>query len=203
MISTLTLFLYNMMFGGRVGEDEDEPDAPPGAAPVPIDQGPLDTCTRFALAMAIVDGFDKGIFRPKKNIDFNQDRVTTALLNDHKDIVGKWPEKFNEKVYQFRETTSDGTNYWQVILEVLRIDKYTFVEDMTGNERKATYVLVFPLDENDQRGAKHCIYANEYDEENEEVICINSDTANPRPRISLNKFGNAFYSVFCRASKMS
>ena len=47
MISTLTLFLYNMMFGGRVGEDEDEPDAPPGAAPVPIDQGPLDTCTRY------------------------------------------------------------------------------------------------------------------------------------------------------------
>ena len=29
-----------MMFG----EDEDEPDAPPGAAPVPIDQGPSDTC---------------------------------------------------------------------------------------------------------------------------------------------------------------
>ena len=117
--------------------------------------------------MAILDGFDRSIFRPKKKIDFDQERVTNLLLNDYyKDKVGKWPENFHERVYQFRETTSNGTNYWKVILEVLRIDKDTFVEDMTGNERKATYVLVFPLDENDQRGAKHCIYANEYDEEN-------------------------------------
>ena len=36
-----------MMVGGLVGQDEDEPDAPPGAAPVPIDQGPSDTCTRL------------------------------------------------------------------------------------------------------------------------------------------------------------
>ena len=153
--------------------------------------------------MAIVDGFDRSIFRPKKKIDFDQERVTDLLLNDYEDIVGKWPEKFNEKVYTFREKTANGTTYWQVILEVLRIDNDTFVEDMTGNERKATYVLVFPLDENDQQGAKHCIYANEYDEKNEGVICINSDTTDPRPTISLNRPGNAFYSVFCIANRMS
>ena len=154
--------------------------------------------------MAIVDGFDRGIFRPKMKLDFDQGSVTDLLLNVHQDLAGKWPHEFNGKVYQLRETTPSGTTYWQVKLEVLKYDKEAFVEDVSGeHERRATYVLVYPLDENDQRGAKHCIYANEYDEENEEVICINSDTANPRPRISLNKFGNAFYSVFCRASKMS
>ena len=153
--------------------------------------------------MAIVDGFDREIFLPKKKIDLNQDRVTTALINAHEDIDGKWPDEFHEKVYTFRETTSNGITYWKVVLEVLRIGKEAFVEDMTVNERKATYVLVFPLDEKDQQGEKHCIYANEYDEENEKVICINSDTDNPNPTISLNRVGNAFYSVFCTASKMS
>ena len=44
--------------------------------------------------------------------------------------------------------------------------------------------------------------ANDYDDKTGGILCINSDTDDPRPTISLDKPGNVFYRVFCIADKM-
>ena len=77
----------------------------PGGAPVNDDQGELETCTRFALAKAICDGFDKRRW-VNQALDVDQNVVTGALLQVHKDGEGKWPTAFNGKRFQFQDKIS-------------------------------------------------------------------------------------------------
>ena len=78
----------------------------PGGAAVPDDQGDLETCTRFALAKAICDGFLNQRWVKNTSLDIDQDVVAHVLLQEHKDGEGKWPTEFNGKKFQFQEKQS-------------------------------------------------------------------------------------------------
>ena len=58
-------------------------DIPEGSAK-PDDQGNLGVCTRNALAKAIGNGFMEKDFVPGKELDFDQNAITHALVNEHK-----------------------------------------------------------------------------------------------------------------------
>ena len=72
----------------------------PGSFPEPDNQGKLELCVRFALAKAIIDGFMRKIFVPGVVIDLDQGEVRSALINEHKDALGKWPDEFDQLDYQ-------------------------------------------------------------------------------------------------------
>ena len=74
-----------------------------------------------------------------------------------------------------------------------------FIEDITRARQICTYVLVYPLDENNPRGDKHCVYAKSYNPQTKQIHCINSDAHNPEPKISVDRLYNKFYQVSCVA----
>ena len=63
-----------MATAGGIPEGPAEPD----------DQGNLGVCTRNALAKAIGNGFMEKDFVPGKELDFDQNAITHALVNEHK-----------------------------------------------------------------------------------------------------------------------
>ena len=42
-------------------------------------------------------------FFPNKELDFVQEEVKSALMNEHKDNAGKYPSEFHGRSYQFQE----------------------------------------------------------------------------------------------------
>ena len=64
------------------------------------DQGSLRTCTRHAVAKAIVDGFQDSIFHHLE-VDLDQETVTQALISmdQGREMEGMWPER-NSAVIQ-------------------------------------------------------------------------------------------------------
>ena len=75
----------------------------PGGWPRPDDQGNLDVCTRFAMSKAVICGFMKKMYVLGEKIDINQESMIQVLLNEHKDVYGKWPDQFNSKRYQLMD----------------------------------------------------------------------------------------------------
>ena len=65
------------------GEMEAAGGNPEGHA-VPDDQGNLGVCTRTALAKAIGNGFIEKDFAQGEDLDFDQNAITHALVNEHK-----------------------------------------------------------------------------------------------------------------------
>lgn len=204
MLSLLSLLLvYYTNVVGQVFKEDDlaDFDPPPGAAPIPDDQGNLEVCTRFAISKAVVDGFMKKKFIWGKEIDIDQRQVVMTLINEHKDGDGKWPHEFNHKRYIFQDSNN---KYWETKLFVQKLpSEKDFINDVTSHFQVNTYVLVYPLNRNYPNEEKHCVYAEDYDQKSDEVLCINSDPKDPWPRIPVHGLGNNFYKVWCTASEMS
>ena len=70
---------------------------------------------RFALSKAIIDGFMRKKFVPGVVIDLDQGAVKCALNNEHKDTLGKWPQEFDKKVYQFQAADA---RFWKTKLHI-------------------------------------------------------------------------------------
>ena len=90
----------------------------PGEPAHPDDQGQYSTCTRHALSKAIVDGYEDGIFEPRK-IDFDQTDTTQKLINLHpgQENQGKYPDKhFNKRAIILTEQNTGDV--WNVTLSV-------------------------------------------------------------------------------------
>ena len=204
----LGILLYNL--GGLLGgsneenddiDDEDESDQAPGAYPTPDNQGNLEVCTRYAIAKAIIDGFMRRIFVRGKEVDLDQKTVTTGLLNVHKNGDPQWPTAFNGTSYQFFD---EQARHWRVDL---RVHKMTGVEDfkrdVSNSHRVYTWILVYLLNPNYPKGPKHCVYAEDYDPDHGEVMCINSDPTYPYPKIPINDPGNTLYRICCTATEMT
>ena len=133
----------------------------PGGLPVPDNQGKLKTCTRFAVAKAVIAGFMMKIFIPNEEVDVDQEAVVTALLNEHKDEEGKWPEEFHGKYYQFRDRKA---RYWKVNLSVEKLPGLQeFIKEIKTQPRKGTFVIVYPLDWMKPDADLHCVYAEDFD----------------------------------------
>ena len=49
------------------------------------------------------------IFVPGREVDIDQDQIKTALLNEHKDGEGKWPDDdFHGKSYLLQDARADN-----------------------------------------------------------------------------------------------
>ena len=55
----------------------------PQARAAPDDQGNLGLCTRFAVAKAVANGFETKAFGNIDTMDFDQDIISTCLVNQH------------------------------------------------------------------------------------------------------------------------
>ena len=153
----------------------------PGGLPVPDNQGKLKTCTRFAVAKAVIAGFMMKIFVPNEEVDVDQEAVVTALLNEHKDEEAKWPHQFHGKKYQFKDRK---LRYWKVDLRVEKLPGLQeFINEITTQPRKGTFVIVYPLDWKKPNGDKHSVYAEDFDNNTGYIHCINSGTNDPKPQI--------------------
>ena len=165
---------------------------PPGARPVPDNQGNLDVCTPFAMAKAIGDGFMRKIFVRGEEVDINQSAVTGILLNEYKDGVGRWPNEFNGKEFFFQDTKG---RYWKSKLAVSQVNVGDFIVDITHPQPSNTYVIVYPVDPRYPNREKHCVYAERFDKNL--IHCINSHPNDPRPRVNIDGVGLSYFQISC------
>ena len=180
----------------------------PSAPARESDQGQLRTCTRHALAKAVVDGFQDKIFHHQE-IDLDQEMVTNALLamDQGQEMVGVWPDRFNFSQFQLQERLNGQG--WKVKIYVDRIisnEVYTLIEERTRAEPTQTHIMVHrhrPLEPN---SPLHCIYIKKLsrlDSPNYNVaVCIDS-VPGGNDIIRLDKPGNIFYRVWCRADPVN
>ena len=129
----------------------------PGGRPVPDNQGNLDVCTPFAVSKAIADGFMRKMFVPGEEVDIDQSTITGILLNEYKDGVGRWPDEFDGKEFQFQDKQG---RYWKSKLAVSQVNVGDFIMDITHPQPSNTYVLVYPVNPRYPNGEKHCVFFN-------------------------------------------
>ena len=138
------------------------------------------------------------IFIPGEEVDIEQSVMTGVLLNEHKDGSGKWPHEFDGRKYLVHDKFS---KYYEIPLKVTPCKKNEFVKDMknkkAGGLQKNTYVLVYPMNFDEPDKAKHCVYAEGF--ENGEAVCLNSIPSDPTPRIPLWHDELQFYKVSSEA----
>ena len=169
----------------------------PGAFPIPDNQGQLELCVRFALAKAIIDGFMRKKFVPGVEIDLHQVAVRCALNNEHKDTLGKWPDEFDQKEYQFQSQSADA-RFWKTTLHIQSVGTFEFEKDQRSTSQYS-YVLVYPPDPS-KPDVLHCVYIDNFD--GRYLNCINSHPMYPLLNIPIRKRGNILYRVDCSATEM-
>jgi len=153
------------------------------------------------MSKSLVDGLMRKILVAGEEIDIDQAAMTAVLLNEHKDGDGKWPDEFNNKTYQLLDSNS---RYWKITLRVQKLKTANdFIINVGKKYQSNTFVMVYPLNPSKPADAKHCIYAEGYDPVQKEVLCINSDSRNPTPKISINYPGLIFYKVSCSVTEMT
>ena len=82
--------------------------------------------------------------------------------------------------------------YWTIKLSVEKVEKDSFLRDISRAEPQNTYVLSYKTPE----GLRHAVYVESYSENH--VHCLNSwGNIERTPRIGIEKIGNIFYRVFC------
>ena len=139
------------------------------------------------------------MFVAGREVDIDQDQIKTALLNEHKDGEGKWPQDFHDKYYQLQDTKA---NYWKITLSVVKVDHADLVLDLQSNMQTSTYVLVY----RDMDIGLHCVYVRDwrdYEPEGGGVYhCINSHGSSAPTFVPSNQAGNILYRVQCTAQPM-
>ena len=135
------------------------------------------------------------MFVPGRQVDIEQEQITTALLNEHKDGEGKWPEDFHDKHYQLQDVRA---NYWRLTLSVVRTDQAEFLLDLKSGKPTSTYVLVY----RDRGIGLHCVYVRDHEPLGGVYHCINSHGSSSPTCVPLSQAGNILYRVRCAAQLM-
>ena len=172
-------------------------------------QGNFQTCTRHALAKAIVQGFMLGIFQVLANLsdpslDLSQEAVTTLLYEAMGSVVAMWPYDFNGITLSPLSEISI-VRVWDITLkDIKEVSKMTFVQDML-NEPQPTfmYVLVYEVEGTPTDPDLHCVFADEMkaneSREYDSVHCINSHKAYPDLLIKISRQDLRIFQVNCVA----
>ena len=164
------------------------------------DQGSLRTCTRHAVAKAVVDGFQDRIFHHLE-IDLDQEMVTEALIamDQGQEMQGVWPERFHNTQFEFPERLNGRV--WTVKLCVQRIDLATLIQERTAENPSFTHIMVHrhrPLEPN---SPLHCIYVKKLskllDSAQYNVAVCSDSVPGGNDIIKLDKPGNIFYRIKC------
>ena len=135
------------------------------------------------------------IFVAGRSVDIEQDQIKTALLNEHKDGEGKWPEDFHAKYYQLQDKKA---NYWKITLSVVKVNHADFVLDLQSAIQTSTYVLVY----RDRDVGLHCVYVRDYEHVGGLYHCINSHGSSLPTFVPINQGENSLYRVQCAAQPM-
>ena len=136
------------------------------------------------------------IFVPGREVDIDQDQIKTALLNEHKDGEGKWPDKdFHDKYYQLQDVKA---NYWKITLSVVKVDHTDFLLDLQSGQQRSTYVLVY----RDRDLGLHCVYVRDYEQLGGSYHCIDSHGSSRPTFVPVNQAENILYRVQCEAQPM-
>ena len=167
------------------------------------DQGNLRTCTRHAVAKAMVDGFQDRIFHHLE-IDLDQEVITEALIamDQGQQMEGVWPERFHGTQFEFPERLNGRV--WTVKLSLHRIESATLINERIEANPSFTHIMVHrhrPLEPN---SPLHCIYVKRLSKldstQYNVAVCIDS-VPGGNDIIQLNKPGNIFYRVKCIAHR--
>lgn len=137
------------------------------------------------------------MFVPGRQVDIEQEQIKTALLNEHKDGEGKWPEDFHDKYYQLQGVRA---NYWKETLSVVKTDPADILLDLKSGKPTSTYVLVY---RDRSIGLHwHCVYVRDYEPLGRVYHCINSHGSSSPTCVPLSQAGNILYRVRCAAQSM-
>ena len=187
-------------------------DGAPGEPAKADDQGDSSTCTPRALSKATVDGYEDGIFHPKK-LDFKQTDATEKLIILHPEgqkMSGVWPIYYDKKTISLTEQRARPLKRWNVTYNITRIIKEHFIksdvpcqnEDGSWHkmDRKHTYVMVIYT--------THTVYIQEICSHTSFrgirsliAVCLNSHKDNSKLFINVHSKGNTFYQVRCSANE--
>jgi len=155
-------------------------------------QGNQNTCTHHALRKAICNNL------MKNGVDAQKDAVLGILLNDgHKSLDAKDPCDFHGHEFNIKDQNSN--EYYCVKCSVEVIKGFAFVEDREKKTKNEHLVTYYPA-----KGAKrlHCVFVNEFDSDEDELICINSwGSIEDEPIIKTIQV-KKFYRVSCIAEKI-
>ena len=176
----------------------------PGEPAYPDDQGSSKTCTGHSLSKAMVDGYNDGIFPPKK-LDFSQEEAKDQLLKfyPHKN-KGKWPDEFDGITIPLKDNLS-GESYNSTLfvctigkdnmLKVIPTEKVDGTWTKKQN-RSHTFLMVYPC---------HTVYLKNVFEKNLNgkiglwTNAINSHLNDPIIVKDVHSKQNTFYQVSCIA----
>ena len=89
--------------------------APPGAYPIPDNQGNGATCTRYALAKAACSGLHNGVWTSGQAMDINQEALSMSICQEFKNTHGAWPTKYDKTIILAFDKKSK--NYFYLTLE--------------------------------------------------------------------------------------
>lgn len=180
----------------------------PGDYAHPSDQKLDATCTRHAIGKAIVDGFMKRIFSSNQ-LDFDQKKVIDEVMAIFPDKNPRHPTDFDKKTITAED--KETKKKFAIELHIGKLDGYDKMkEDMKDpNTQEFTYLMVYSI-----VGflnwffsvPPHCVYVRHLipDDPNNpcQVYCVNSHADNPYFGHPLDKPGNVFYKVTCKAEEV-
>ena len=132
-------------------------------------------------------------FPPNKKLDFVQEEVKSALMNEHKDDEGKHPTEFNGKSFQFQENVTK--DMYNVNVKVIQVSKSKYHVELREKKETFEYVLVY-----NPTKVPHAVYLDEYDIRNKKATCINSFPDDPTPTVNLIDIEH-LYRISCKAVK--
>lgn len=91
-----------------------------------------------------------------------------VLINVHQDKSGKWPEEFHEKMIKLMDTNTK--RIYNTTLIVKKIDKETFIADITKERSHYEYIAVYAEDFDNL----HTVYVESYDQDSAKLHFLNS-----------------------------
>jgi len=175
----------------------DRSNTNPGAQATVDDQGNTVLCTSFAMAKAVVDGFDQGKWTNGEKFDVEPSQAEIAevrMAHIHKE-QRVWPAQFNnQSIYNLKVKNKTEEKYQKAKItfntqSCMPINP-TMAPFMPGNDIIpfiAVIVVEMSVITSGQENELHSVYAKSYNPKTRTFDCLNSwgDTAHafPRPQI--------------------
>ena len=90
---------------------------PPCAPPLPDHQGEYENCADPAMSKAVTGGLFYGKFTNQVSVDVSQEAVTSALVQETKNVNAKHPTVYHDKTIFVQERNYPRTT-WELKLKV-------------------------------------------------------------------------------------
>ena len=143
---------------------------PPCAPPLPDHQGEYENCADPAMSKAVTGGLFYGKFTNQVSVDVSQEAVTSALVQETKNVNAKHPTVYHDKTIFVQEKNYPRTT-WELTLKVDDVTANKDTELCCANLRLHEYLLVYQYSKNPS--VDHCVYVERI-VEGDKIRTINS-----------------------------